>query len=509
MDILKRPALIFFFLCVVVVILVYAIAPAGVNEHANVALVLNLVFLSLISFIAAGTMAYTFIRTGQWYLLLLGMAQLITGMAACAGPLLIGAVRVTPESPSITLAYWAPEALLLISRFYLSGTGNKSAGRRSIPLVAVCFAAILVLFAILVTAAVNGWITPFVLIQGFSVTRQVVIGLGVGSFVIAALIYQGIAIKTGSSFVYWYSLSLGAFGAGIFAILLQPSVGSALGWVGRSLQYLSGLYLAVTALVLVKESRIKAKINGVSAGDSLVTLLSETQTKLKEIERNYEELVRTSPAGIYEVDFRIKKLISVNDAMCRITGYSREELLKMDVTELTDSAGKEHMRSRIESWLKGENPVSNVEYNIRTKDGQTICTLIDVKFTRDEKGLPKGATGIAHDITGRKKAEEALLLNRERYKILADANAALLTDTIPENAVHLIASGVMKHLGCDVFINYILDKKSGRIKLNAYMGLAAQEAANIEWLHLGQAICGCAARDGQPDYFGRHSAQRR
>lgn len=54
------------------------------------------------------------------------------------------------------------------------------------------------------------------------------------------------------------------------------------------------------------------------------------EAALAESEKKYRELVKYARAGIYEIDFRTKKIVTVNDAMTVLSGYSREELLTMD-----------------------------------------------------------------------------------------------------------------------------------------------------------------------------------
>ena len=100
------------------------------------------------------------------------------------------------------------------------------------------------------------------------------------------------------------------------------------------------------------------------------------------------------------------------------------------------------------------------------------------------------------DITDRKKAEEALKTNIERLKILSDSSSLLLSGENPEKIVQTIADNVMAHLGCDCFFNFIVDEKANKLKLNAYAGITEDVARGIEWLSFGEAICGCAARDG-------------
>jgi PAS domain S-box-containing protein len=101
------------------------------------------------------------------------------------------------------------------------------------------------------------------------------------------------------------------------------------------------------------------------------------------------------------------------------------------------------------------------------------------------------------DITNRKKADQALEQSNEKFRILSDANALLLASEDPEAIVSEIATNMMKHLDCEAFFNFILDEPTGRLRLNAYSGISAEVGRDIAWLDMGQAICGCVARDGK------------
>lgn len=65
-------------------------------------------------------------------------------------------------------------------------------------------------------------------------------------------------------------------------------------------------------------------IIGAIAVSEDITERKRIEKALGESERKYRELVEHAPAGIYEVDFRNKLFLSVNDYMCQITGYSRK-----------------------------------------------------------------------------------------------------------------------------------------------------------------------------------------
>jgi PAS domain S-box-containing protein len=84
---------------------------------------------------------------------------------------------------------------------------------------------------------------------------------------------------------------------------------------------------------------------------------------------------------------------------------------------------------------------------------------------------------------------------RERVQLLSDTASRLLATDTPHAIVDELCRGVMAHLGCDVFFNYIADEQTQRLHLNAFAGIPEESARQMEWLDYGVAVCGCAARD--------------
>lgn len=97
---------------------------------------------------------------------------------------------------------------------------------------------------------------------------------------------------------------------------------------------------------------------------------------------------------------------------------------------------------------------------------------------------------------GNKRIEQELQHGHEKLRVLAESAGSLLSNEKPDQIIQTIAINVMKNLHCDFFVNYILDEHQGRLRLNAYHGVSAEVAKEIEWLDLGMAICGSVARDG-------------
>ncbi|MBI3948706.1 MAG: PAS domain S-box protein, partial [Armatimonadetes bacterium] len=171
----------------------------------------------------------------------------------------------------------------------------------------------------------------------------------------------------------------------------------------------------------------RGRVAQVVALVSDITERTRALEALREAERKYRELVRHAPTGIYEIDFRERRFLSVNDAICDMLGYTREEMLAMDPFRILDEEGHARFQARIAMWLNGEKPSSDVEYRIRAKDGRAIDALMNSTFTTDKDGRPVGATVVAHDISERKRAEESLRDRENDLRLIMDAAPALIS----------------------------------------------------------------------------------
>ena len=138
------------------------------------------------------------------------------------------------------------------------------------------------------------------------------------------------------------------------------------------------------------------------------TILAErerVEDELRESEERYRELVENANDIVFTLDLA-GNMTSVNKAVELVTGYSRAELVGMNLTDFLtpDSvASAHHMTQR---KLAGEER-TNYDVDVKTKGGQLLTLEISSRLLL-RKGEPAGVQGVARDITTRRRSEEAL-----------------------------------------------------------------------------------------------------
>ena len=148
-----------------------------------------------------------------------------------------------------------------------------------------------------------------------------------------------------------------------------------------------------------------------------ITEKEKAKKQLKQSAKKYEYLSKYAPMGIFEIDCSGPKFKSANNAICKMLGYSEQELLVMNPFDLLYDESKKRFQERINSLLTGKKVENSVEYHAKTKDGRGIWGIMNIKLNY-KKGKIDSALVIAHDITERKKTEEELLSAEKKYRRL-------------------------------------------------------------------------------------------
>lgn len=155
--------------------------------------------------------------------------------------------------------------------------------------------------------------------------------------------------------------------------------------------------------VLANAAPIKDSNNVVKAG--IVIYIDNTERRLAlksliESERKYSSYVENSSEGIFVID-KNGRYIDVNRAILEFTGYTKDEMLKMNIGDLTAAESYKDALELFRELLKTGKTKGEIKYNHR--NGETRWCSIDAVYLSNNHYL-----GFTIDITERKKAESKL-----------------------------------------------------------------------------------------------------
>jgi PAS domain S-box-containing protein len=145
----------------------------------------------------------------------------------------------------------------------------------------------------------------------------------------------------------------------------------------------------------------------------------QMEQALFQSEEKYRNILENIEDGYYEVDLA-GNFTFFNSSLCRIIGYSKEELMGMNNRQYTDKEGAKKLFQAFNQVYKTGNPAKELDWPITRKDKTKRYIEASVSLLKDLSGKPIGFRGIVHDITERKKAEDALRKSEVKYRDLVD-----------------------------------------------------------------------------------------
>jgi len=140
----------------------------------------------------------------------------------------------------------------------------------------------------------------------------------------------------------------------------------------------------------------------------------KSQEELAQSEERYRTIVEQASDGIF-ISELTGQLLDVNSNGVKLSGYTKEELLKLSIYDLMPPEEVEKNPPKLDEILAGKIAIN--ERVFRTKDGSLLEVEISAKLLADGRFM-----GIVRDITTRKKTQEALKASEEKYRLLFNKN---------------------------------------------------------------------------------------
>ena len=152
--------------------------------------------------------------------------------------------------------------------------------------------------------------------------------------------------------------------------------------------------IAILCLFIIFGSHAQFTINQRTAAEAA----------LRESEEKFRTIIETTPDGYYEVDPGGNFTFS-NDSMCKIVGYSRDEIAALNQLELLDEANSQKLKDVFSKVRGSGNPVTSLAWTLSHKNRSLRFVESSVSLIKDPKGNPIGFGGFIRDVTQRQRAE--------------------------------------------------------------------------------------------------------
>ena len=185
----------------------------------------------------------------------------------------------------------------------------------------------------------------------------------------------------------------------------------------------------------------------------LIAVISESGlAKLREIDHRkqieksalyYRAIIKTALDGYWLTD-TAGRILEVNDAYCRMSGYSEPELLTLSIADLEASESPEKVMQHMHELMSRGSDRFITRH--RRKDG----TIFDVEVSvQTHPGESAQCVCFLRDITEQKKAQEDLRQERDHARHLLDTVPAIIVMLDREGRIQLINPKGCQVLGYD------------------------------------------------------------
>ena len=153
-----------------------------------------------------------------------------------------------------------------------------------------------------------------------------------------------------------------------------------------------------------------------------ITKRRHIQDALQESEERHRTILQTTRDGFWMIDLPEGKLSDVNETYCRMSGYTRAELLSQHIHDLDAVKTPEEQATTLKDIITNGSGIFETRH--RRKDGSVFDVELSVTYHKTNGGK---LICFCRDITERKLAEEALRQTKDYLESLfAYANAPII-----------------------------------------------------------------------------------
>lgn len=218
------------------------------------------------------------------------------------------------------------------------------------------------------------------------------------------------------------------------------------------------------------------------------------------------------------------RCLQVNQAFCRLMGYSEEELRNRTLHQLTYSSDQDKDADLIQQLLQATISTYHIEKRYIHRYGHMLWVEINASLVRNIEGIPQYFVYQIQDITQRHQYEyerqclieqltealdrhEALLRQSsedlQRTEVLYNVAATLNHTQAMPAILHTVVESAAKVLPAHRTMLITLDMERGQVQQHLEGGPGARHGPPLSFVDVWNGLSGIALRKGQPVFSSR------
>jgi signal transduction histidine kinase len=133
---------------------------------------------------------------------------------------------------------------------------------------------------------------------------------------------------------------------------------------------------------------------------------------------------------------------------------------------------------------------NELDFEFRLKNNQPLWILVKIFLSYEFIQI------LIEDITSKNEINQEDI--QERLSILCETANHLIYKNNPKEIFDSLFQELADYLDLDIYFNYMYHESSHKLKLMNFHGIPEQKVKEIEWLELGEAVCGTVAKTCEP-----------
>ena len=154
-----------------------------------------------------------------------------------------------------------------------------------------------------------------------------------------------------------------------------------------------------------------------------ITERKRTEKALRASEEELRTIFDGALDGIVVADVETRKFLKGNPAICRMLGYTLEEIAGIGVPDIHPMRDLPRAMEQFDKLMRGEIPMA-ADIPVKRKDGSIF--FADIRATPIRFGARDALLGIFRDVSERRRAYEKITRLNRVYSVLSSINALII-----------------------------------------------------------------------------------